>query len=72
MRLAALGIVALVPMMLGTSPALAHGGRDLISPLCGGGVAVIHLGGGAPAPTQQCPIKGCHAGTTRRYFDAAP
>lgn len=71
MRLAAFGIVALAPLMLGTSPVAAQTGRDLISPLCGGGVVVIHLGGNAPAPAQPCPIKGCHAGATRRYFDAA-
>ena len=71
MRLATLGIFALVPLMLGTSPAGAHSDRDLISPLCGGGAVVIHLGGGAPAPAQPCPIKGCHAGCTRRFFDAA-
>lgn len=71
MKLATLGLAALVPLMLGTSPASAHAGRDLISPLCGGGVLVIHLGGGVPAPAQPCPIKGCHAGSTRRVFDAA-
>lgn len=71
MKLATLGIVALAPLMLGVSPAMAHGSRDLISALCGGGVVTIHLGGGAPAPAQPCPIKGCHAGCTRRFFDAA-
>jgi len=71
MNLAAIGIVALVPLMLGTSPAGAHGPRDLVSVLCGGGVVVIHLGGKERAPEAPCPIKGCHAGGTRRFFDAA-
>lgn len=69
MKLAAVGVVALVPLMLGSNPATAHGGHDLVSSLCGGGVVVIHLGGSAPAAPQPCPIKGCHAGYTRRFLD---
>jgi len=70
-KLAAFGIIALVPLMLGISPTASRSGRDLVSPLCGGGVIVIHLGSGAPTPAPPCPIKGCHAGYTRRFFDAA-
>ena len=71
MRLAALGIFALGPLMLGSSPGAAQTGYDLVSPLCGGGMAVIHLKGGGPTTPPLCPIKGCHAGCTRRFFDAA-
>lgn len=69
MKLPLFGIVALVPLMLGTQPAMARSGRDLVAPLCGGGVAVIHLGGRGKAPAMPCAIKGCHAGCTRRFFD---
>ena len=71
MNLAAIGIVALVPLMLGTSPGAAHGSRDLVTSLCGGGGVVIHLGGKPRAPELPCPIKACHAGCTRRFLDAA-
>lgn len=71
MRQTVLGMVALIPLMLGTGSAEAHGGRDLISPLCSGRVVVIHLGDGTPASPQPCPVKGCHAGAIRRYFDPA-
>ena len=70
MRLATIGIVALVPLMLGTSPAAARSGRDLVAPLCGGQFVVIHLGGPGKAPNMPCTIKGCHAGCSRRFFDA--
>ncbi len=70
MKLPLIGIVALVPMMLGSTPAMAQGGRDLVSPLCGGRVIVIHLGGRGKTPEMPCTIKGCHAGCTRRFFDA--
>jgi len=70
MKLPLIGIVALVPMMLGTSPAMAHGGHDLVTPLCGGQLIVIHLGGRSKLPEMPCAIKGCHAGCTRRFFDA--
>lgn len=69
MNLPLFGIVALIPLMLGTTPAMAHGGRDVVSPLCGGRVVVIHLGGGSKTPEMPCAIKGCHAGCTRRFFD---
>jgi len=70
MRLAAIGLVTLVPLMLGTSPAMAHSGRDLVAPLCGGQFVVVHLGGRGKPPDRPCAIKGCHAGCTRRFFDA--
>ena len=70
MKLLLFGLVALVPLMLGTTPAAARSGRDLVSPLCGGGVVVIHLGGRSKAPAIPCAIKGCHAGCTRRFFDS--
>ncbi len=71
MRLSAIGIVALVPLMLGTSPAIAHSGRDLVAPLCGGQFVVFHLGGRGKTPEIPCAIKACHAGCTRRFLDAA-
>lgn len=70
MKATAIGIVALVPLMFGNSPAAARGTRDLVSALCGGGVVVIHLGGKQRAPEFPCPIKACHAGGTRRFLDA--
>ncbi|MFM5918166.1 MAG: hypothetical protein ACKOOL_11635 [Novosphingobium sp.] len=70
MKLPLFGIVALVPLMLGTQPAVARVGRDLVTPLCGGGVVVIHLGGRSKAPQMPCTIKGCHAGCSRRFFDS--
>ena len=71
MKLTALGIFALVPLMLGASMGAAQTGHDLLSPLCGGGFRVIHLGEDGPSMPPPCPIKGCHAGCPRRMFDAA-
>lgn len=69
MKLAGLGIVALVPMILGVQPAPAHGGRELVTSLCGGNGEMIRLPGGRYPADRPCSIKGCHAGCNRKQFD---
>lgn len=66
MRTAGLGIVALVPLMLGTAPAVAKGPAGIMVTLCDGGSMVIPVNGDGLPPPAPCDTKGCHAGCSRK------
>jgi hypothetical protein len=60
----ALGFLALVPLIAGTSPHEASVDSITVA-LCNGGVIEIDLGRNddTPEPGSDCHQKGCHAGT---------
>lgn len=68
MNLLALGLAALLPVMIGPLPAAP--GKTLTMHLCGGGTITIPVGGGAPDEDRDCHPKGCHAGTCRERDEA--
>ena len=63
MNLAALGLAALVPAMIGPLPAETP---VLIAELCNGGTIEIPLGPGKDAPAEMCRLDACHAGNCRK------
>ncbi|MEE4288741.1 MAG: hypothetical protein V2J14_05175 [Erythrobacter sp.] len=61
---AAFAILALVPLMAGTSP--SSGDADAITvALCNGGTISIDLGDRDERERDDCHPKGCHAGACR-------
>lgn len=68
MNPALLGLVALVPMMMGSPPAQE---KSLVAALCNGGTISIPLRDGRRDRPESCQMKGCHAGTCRKKFDLA-
>lgn len=68
-ELALLGTLALLPAMIGPLEAEA---RDIVAPLCGGGVMNVPVGSSdqPPGPPQgPCCAKGCHSGSSRKRLD---
>ncbi|MEM7688465.1 MAG: hypothetical protein AAF291_05545 [Pseudomonadota bacterium] len=61
---AGFALLALVPLIAGTSP---HDASDeaITVALCNGGAITIDLGMGEDTPERECHQKGCHAGTCR-------
>lgn len=63
---AALGIIALLPLLLGPAPA---GGERITATLCIQGRSVqveMPMPGKRPEPPAPCSAKGCHAGSCRK------
>lgn len=63
-----LGLVAMVPMMLGSPPAQE---KSLVAALCNGGTINIPLKDDERDQPEPCQMKACHAGTCRKKFDLA-
>ena len=66
MNPAILGLLAMVPMMVGLPPAQE---RSLVAALCNGGTISIPLKDDGKEQPQPCAMKACHAGTCRKKFD---
>lgn len=60
------GLLACVPLALGTPPAKA---REITGLMCGGGEVTLRLPGRPPSQKEDCPMKACHAGACREKFD---
>ena len=65
MKALGLGLLACVPLVLGSPPAQA---REITSQLCGGGTVTLTIPGRAPSDREGCPVKACHAGLCREKF----
>ncbi len=69
MNPAILGLIAMVPLMVGSQPTDE---KSLVAALCNGGTISIPLRDGDKRELPQpCQMKGCHAGTCRKKFDLA-
>ena len=69
MNPAILGLIAMVPMMVGSPPAQE---KSIVAALCNGGTISIPLrDGGKRELPEPCQMKACHAGTCRKKFDLA-
>lgn len=62
MKRAVLGLLACLPLALGSPPTSA---QEITSKLCGGGTITLPIPGREPAEREDCPMKACHAGTCR-------
>ena len=60
-----LGLLACVPLALGSPPVQA---REITSQLCGGGTITLTIPGSPLPPRDDCPQKACHAGTCRQRY----
>lgn len=60
-----LGLLACVPLALGSPPVRA---QEITSQLCGGGTIALTIPGRPLPPREECPMKACHAGTCRERF----
>jgi len=63
MNSALLGLIAMVPMMLGSPP---HQEKSLVAALCNGGSINISLKDGGKDRPDPCQMKACHAGPCRK------
>ena len=61
---AALALVALIPLIAGTSPHAAEANIVTVA-LCNGGEITLDLGRDEPEQGRDCHQKGCHAGACR-------
>ena len=68
MRGPVLGLLACVPLALGSPPVQA---REITSQLCGGGTVTLKIPGRKPPAREDCPMKACHAGTCREKLAKA-
>lgn len=68
MTFAIVGLIALIPTMIGPLPQ-ASGAATLIARLCNGGTIVMPLPDRKRDEPVPCPPKGCHAGCDRKRFD---
>ena len=65
MKRLSLGLLACVPLALGSPPAQSH---EITSQLCGGGTITLPIPGRLPSEREDCPMKACHAGLCREKF----
>ena len=63
-----LGLIAMVPMVLGSPPVQE---KSLVAALCNGGTTSIPLKDEGKDQPDPCAMKACHAGTCRKKFDLA-
>ena len=61
-----LGLIAMVPMMVGPPPAQE---KSIVAALCNGGTINIPLNDSGKDQPASCAMKGCHAGNCRKKFD---
>ena len=66
---ATLALIALIPLMAGTSPHETKADAITVA-LCNGGEITLDLGREGPEQERDCHQKGCHAGACREKHKA--